>query len=610
MINPADAIIKASNPPEAPGVYLMHDAKDEIIYVGKAITLKNRLSSYRRPLDSLDPKTRAMVTKIARVEFMVTDSEIEALMLEYTLIKKHRPKYNVLMRDDKSYPYLKITQDEYYPRLVVTRKPYVDQGHYYGPYVGLPAKLVARELVLAFGLCPKKIPLQGPPKNKRACLYYQMKRCTGACLGLVSLQDYRKQIRGLMDFMEGRKDSITPKLKRKMNEAAAREDFEAAAAYRDQLEHFARVRNLPSVRSADFQNKDFLALARSGQHAAVELFHVRAGNLEGRRNFSLQHVGLSSESELHAQVITQYYAQPVDIPATIILRGDPADKPLLLKWLETKKESPVVIRQPENDEEQRLLAMADTNAWLYLKHQDETWSEGLSEESRQVLEDVKKRLSLEQLPVRIEGYDISNISGQDAVGSRVVFTNGLPDKQEYRRYKINSISGPNDFAMMQEMLFRRFKRLQEEGAKVPDLVVVDGGAGQLSAGLQVLQELGLTHISMIGLAKKHEEIYQPGQMEPLQLAMTSPTIGLLTRLRDEAHRFAITYHRKLRSKRLQASVLDQIEGLGPVKKRRLLQQCGSVEAILNTSIEGLQTIAGIDKALALAIHRHLKKVLS
>lgn len=607
MNNPADEIIKNINPPDYPGVYIMRDQRQQIIYIGKAASLKKRLNSYRRPLNKLDAKTNAMVTKIDTVEMMLTDSEIEALMLEYNLIKKHRPKYNVVMRDDKSYPYLKITKDDYFPRLVVTRNPYIDQAKYYGPYIGLPLKQVARDLSFAFNLCVKKILKKRLSNPKRSCLYYQMNRCSGVCMNKISEPEYMKLVQGLEDFLEGKQDKLTPIIKKKMAVAAGNREYEQAAQYRDQLDNLARVRNLPSVISSDLENKDIIAIAKMGNNAAVEIFNVRQGALEGRRHFFLQHVGISTETELYSQLLTQYYAQPVMIPSAIIIEKEPSDKPLLLQWLSSKKQADVAIRLPENHEEKRLLKMAETNAWLYLKHQNEEISEELSDDAGQKLADVQRRLNLSQLPVRIECYDISNISGQDAVGSQVVFTNGLPDKRQYRKYKIKTIPGPNDFAMMQEVLFRRFKKLKEEASNVPDLVVVDGGAGQLSAGLKVLDELELKHIPMIALAKKQEEIYLPNQSSPLQLSTQTLTIRLLTGLRDEAHRFAISYHRKLRSKRLHTSLLDNVAGLGPVIKSRLLRQFGSVEAIIDVPVEEMTKIAGIDPELARDIQRILKK---
>lgn len=609
MSNPADEKIKALNPPDQPGVYIMHDASDKIIYIGKANSLKHRLNSYRRPLPSLDHKTQALVVKIHWIETVVTDSTMDALMLEYNLIKKHRPRYNIIMRDDKSYPYLKITNDHFFPRLVVTRQPFVDKGTYYGPYIGVPLKQIARELSFAFKLCIKKIPLEITKNEKRGCLYYQMGQCSGVCLQKISYQDYMKQVRQLRSFLDGRQDKVTPGLRKKMNHAAAKMDYEQAAIIRDQLDHLEQIRNLPAVTSLDRKTKDVFALARSASIAAVEIFQVREGNLEGRRHFFLQHVGISQVEEIYSQIISQYYAQPVDVPPSIIIEKEPEDKELLIKWLEKRGQHEVAIRLPENEEEQRLWKMAETNAWLYLKHRDEQLSEELNDEQRAILEDVQNRLELSQLPLRIECYDISNISGQDAVGSRVVFTNGLPDKKQYRKYKIKSVSGVNDFAMMQEVLFRRLKRMKEEQAQVPDLLVVDGGAGQLSAGLKVLEELNLTHIPMIGLAKKFEEIYQPESNDPLRLPKTSETIQLLTKIRDEAHRFAITYHRKLRSKRLHTSLLDQVTGLGPTKKRQLLRQIGSVEAILDTDINELIKINGITQDLAMEIKRVLKRHL-
>lgn len=606
MNNPASEKIKSTQAPDQPGVYLMQDKRKTIIYVGKAISLKKRLRSYARPLEKLDRKTQLLVEQIHDIELMITPTEVDALMLEYNLIKKHRPKYNIIMRDDKSYPYLKITDDQFFPRLLVTRRPFVDEADYFGPYIGLPLKQIARDLSYYFKLCLKKIPLDHPVK-KRGCLYFQMQQCSGVCLGKITIKAYQKQVNQLRAFLAGKQDKLTPELSRKMKTAAQQENFEQAATFRDQLEMYRQLRDLPAIRSVDREDKDVIALARSGQVATAEIFKVRQGNLEGRRNFFLQHVGVSSDRELAAQLLTQYYAGAVRIPPLIIMAQDIADHALIGKWLSKRRDGEVVIRSTNNAEEIKLAKMAETNAWLYLRHRDEELNDELSDDNRAILENVKQQLQLEQLPIRIECYDISNISGQDAVGSRVVFTNGLPDKKQYRKYKIKSVQGPNDFAMMQEVLYRRFKQAQNNPDHLPQLIVVDGGAGQLSSGLTVLTELQLNHLAIIGLAKKHEEIYLPHQSQPLQLSKRSKTITLLTRLRDEAHRFAISYHRQLRSKRLHTSLLDEVEGLGPVKKRALLRQVGSVEAVLDTSIDTLTGIKGIDRNLAEKIIRSLKE---
>jgi len=610
-------------PPDHPGVYIMRDAAGKIIYVGKALSLRKRLASYFRSPDQLDPKTQVLVSKIAGIELMLTDSEVEALVLEYNLIKKHRPRYNIVMRDDKSYPYLKLTVQEQFPRLFSTRRPFVDEAKYFGPFATVNLREVARQLSMFFRLCLCKREIR-VGEHKRPCLNCQLGRCDGACVGRIASGNYQERVQRVLAFLEGREDPITPALAERMQRAAENQQFELAASLRDQLNDMQKVRHQPLLSSPGRENRDVFGLARSGAAAAVEVFQVRSGNLEGRRHFFLQHVGGSSTPEILSQMLTQYYSLSVTIPAEIILPEPPEDAAVIRDWLQRRAAKALVVRAPENPEEARFLKMAETNAWLYLKHSVSEGSRELTEENRKILTDLASRLQLSGPPVRVECYDISNISGSDPVGSQVVFTNGEPDKMAYRHYRIRSVQGPNDFASLQEVLYRRLKKLQEAGGQpapdlhneeslrsrrplnpAPDLIVVDGGAGQLSAGQAVLRELGMTHLPMIGLAKQEEEIYRPGVSEPLRLPKSSRALQFLTRIRDEAHRFAITHHRKLRSKRMRLSELDKIEGLGPARRRALLRTFGSVEALLQVPEEELAAVPGIGPALAAKIRQFL-----
>ncbi|MCK5242738.1 excinuclease ABC subunit UvrC, partial [bacterium] len=549
--------LRQLNPPDRPGVYLLRDIKNKIIYIGKAISLRKRLSSYFRSLEKLDPKTQALAAKIENIEFMVTDSEVDALILENTLIKKHRPRYNIMMRDDKSYPYIKLTVTETFPRLITTRKPFVDEAKYFGPFAAtgsLPE--VVRAISRYFRLCQVKQPVQPDKQRKRRCLYYQMGQCDGVCLGEIRPEAYAGNVRAVIRFLEGGADPISPQLQVQMRKAAQERQFELAAALRDQREIIKKIRQQPTVSSTKREDHDVFGLARSGSAATVEIFYVRVGNLEGRRHFYLQGIGTQTDSEILSQVLTQYYSQPVTIPSDIIIPTLPAEESLIAQWLQSRSEGGARIRLPRKGEEKRLLAMAQNNAWLYLKHNVQGAATELSEEDRKALEDLAAHLHLSGPPLRVEGYDISNLAGQDAVGSQVVFWNGRPDKAKYRRYRIRSVEGPNDFAMLQEVLFRRFKKMKTLEESPPDLIVVDGGAGQLSAARKVLQELDLLHLPVIGLAKKEEEIYQPDQQKPLVLPKSSRALCWLIRLRDEAHRFALSYHRKIRSRRMRISDLD------------------------------------------------------
>jgi excinuclease ABC subunit C len=591
------------NPPDLPGVYLMRDDHRRLLYVGKAISLRKRLATYFRSPEKADPKTQALVAKIAQVEFMVTDSERDALLLESTLIKKHRPRYNVLLRDDKSYPYLKVTVQEPIPRLVSTRRPFVDEARYYGPFPTGALKETARVLSRHFRLCQRK---QGV-SSRRTCLYEQMGQCDGTCLGKISPAEYASKVQEVIRFLEGGPDDVTPELAVRMQTAAANQDFETAAQLRDQLAVIRQLRHQPVVTTLDRADRDVVGMARSGASATVEIFQVRGGALEGRRHYYLQNAGAHNTAEILAQILTQYYSQPVTIPPTVVVSEKPENAEITARWLGSLRGGRTRIVFSRSPETRRLLKLAETNAWLYLKHNVAETTEAAPEENQKGLADLAARLNLPGPPRRMEAYDISNISGQDAVGSRVVFEQGEPDKSAYRRYRIRTVQGPNDYAMLQEVLFRRLRRVSSGLDTVPDLLVIDGGAGQLSAARAVLSELNLNHLAAIGLAKQQEEIYLPGQKVPLRLPRTSPALKILMRLRDEAHRFAIAYHRRLRGKRMQWSVLNQVPGLGPERRRTLLRSFGSVEALLKVSEEDLAKTAGIGPELARRLQETLRR---
>lgn len=598
--------LRRLNPPELPGVYLMRDGNHKIIYVGKAVSLKKRLASYFRPLEQLDAKTQALRRHLADIEFVVTGSELDALILECNLIKKHRPRYNIIMRDDKSYPYLKLTVNEDYPRLLTTRKPFTDEARYFGPFLTGSLREMARVISMHFGLRLCKFD-SAELTRRRPCLYAQLSRCDAVCLGQEGREKYAERVRALLDFLEGREDTLTPALAARMRQAAENEHYELAARLRDEMRMTAVIRSKPLLASAEREDRDVLALAREGTSATVEIFTVRSGNLEGRRHYFLQHVTADTAEELLSTALAQYYSQAVAVPPEIILPAHPSEEEVLQAWLNDRRGGKVRLRVPRGGSEHKLLTMAETNAWLYLKHNAEASANELSEQDREALADLGSRLGLAETPLFIEGYDISNIQGSDPVGSQVVFVNGRPDKPKYRRYRIKGVAGPNDFAMLQEMLYRRFKRLKEEGGMTPDLVVVDGGAGQLSAALAVLRELDLTEVPTVGLAKQREEIYLPGQAEPLRLSEDSRALNVLTRLRDEAHRFAVAYHRKLRSRRMSVSALDRVAGLGPTRRRTLLRTFGSVEAILQVPEPEIAAVPGIGPELARRIVRMLRR---
>ncbi len=598
--------LRRLDPPDLPGVYLMRDSGGRILYVGKAVSLKKRLASYFRPPEQLEPKTLALVQRLANIETLVTENEVQALILEYNLIKKHRPRYNILMRDDKSYPYLKLTVQEPYPRLLMTRKPFADEAKYFGPFLLGSLAQTARFLSLSFGLRLCRHEFQAEGGRVRPCLYAQMGQCDAVCQGRQGPEAYAARVQALLDFLQGGRDPLTPELEAKMARASENQEYERAAELRDQINVLSEIRNKPLLSSTGREDRDAVGLARHGAAATVEIFTVRAGNLEGRRHFLLQHVGTDAAEEILSQVLTQYYSLSVPVPPEILLPGHPAAEKVLRAWLAGRRGGGVRLRVPRAGDGRRLVKLAETNAWLFLKHSAGGAAQELNAEDLAALTDLAKRLGLPGPPLRVEAYDISNIAGTDAVGSRVVFVNGRPDKTQYRHYRIRGVTGPNDYAMLQEVLDRRFRRLKEEGGAVPDLVVVDGGAGQLSATLAVLQELSLAHLPAIGLAKAFEEIYQPGQARPLRLPERSGSLHFLTRLRDEAHRFAVAYHRRLRSLRMSVSALDRIPGVGPAKRRLLLRTFGSVDALLQVPEEELAAVEGIGPELARRIRRLLE----
>ncbi|MCD4813362.1 excinuclease ABC subunit UvrC [bacterium] len=603
------ADLKRLQPPDQPGVYLMRNANGKIIYVGKAISIKKRLASYFRAEAQLDAKTRVLVSKIAIIEWMVTGSEVDALVLENTLIKKYRPRYNIVMKDDKSYPYLKLTSHEEVPRLLSTRKPFVDDAKYFGPFAGGTLKKITQTISRHFRLCQINRTTHITIGEKRTCLYYQMEQCDGVCMGKIPRDQYMKTVEQVQEFLNGGKDVLSPQLEVQMHKAAAEQAFELAAAIRDELVIIKRIRHQPLVSSPRREDRDVFGLARSGSSAAIEVFFVREGNLEGRRHFYLNTAGTDATDEILDQVLIQYYSQPVTIPPVIYLPQACREEAVIRRWLLNRYGVKIQMRVPKSGEARRMVKLAENNAWLYLKHQVRENSEGLSENDRKVLSELAQKLELSGPPLVIEGYDISNIAGQDAVGSQVVFVNGHPEKTRYRRYRIKSVEGPNDFAMLQEVLFRRLKRMKEKQETPPDLIVVDGGAGQLSSVKMVLQDLGLQHLAVIGLAKKEEEIYLPSQKKTLRLPKSSKALKVLTNLRDEAHRFAVTYHRKLRGRRMKLSHLDHITGLGKVRRTQLLRQFGSVAALLEVSETELAAVAGIGRDLAGRIQQVLRKVV-
>lgn len=604
---------KLEHIPEKPGVYLMRDRAGKIIYVGKAVSLKQRVKSYFQKGSSQSPKVKIMVGKVADLEFIVTDSEVEALILECNLIKKYRPRYNVNLKDDKSYPYLKVTLQDKFPRLVITRSLLKDGAKYYGPFTSAGALQETVQLL-------KKIFRLRTCKNRellnrqRPCLNYHIKRCDAPCMGYISPEDYAKVIKEVCLFLDGRQETLVHRLTERMNEAAAALKYEQAAVFRDQIQAIKQVLQRQKMVSPAEKDQDIIAFAPDKDEAIFQIFFVRGGKVVGREHYILQGTEELEGREIMAAFLKRYYELVPFIPREILLAEETAEAGIIEEWLTGKRGRRVYLRVPQRGEKARLAKMVAKNARLVLKERQAGWREE-EERAAMALGELAESLSLSLPPERIECYDISNIQGRQAVGSMVVFTLGLPDKKEYRRFRIKTVTGPDDYAMLQEVLYRRFHRTldtspgdKEEGfAKIPDLIIIDGGKGQVAAAWEVLQRVGFENIPVFGLAERKEHLFAPEELEPLILTEDSEALLLLQRLRDEAHRFALEYHRNLRRKQLSRSLLDEIPGIGPRRKRALLTHFGSVHRISQASVEELTAVSGMNVGVAHEVYRFLRE---
>jgi len=591
----------------------MHDEDGEIIYVGKASSLKNRVRSYFRNSHEDMPKVQAMVSKIADLEWIITDSEIEALILESNLIKKHRPKYNIRLVDDKHYPYLKLTVNEKYPRIVITRSMQKDGARYFGPYTSSGAMNETLRLlrkIFPLRTCTNET----LARQTRPCLNAHIKRCLAPCTNQVDPKVYQDMVREVILFLEGKQEDLVKTLEEKMNQAAENMEFERAAELRDQLNAVHQVMAKQKIISADMSNQDVIAMARGQGECCVQIFYIREGKLLGRDHYFLQGTDEMSRSEVITAFVEQYYSKASDIPQEILLQEEVIGQDLLESWLTGIKGKRVYLHTPKRGEKLKLVEMVAKNALMTLEEEELTRQKKQMMTKEAVLE-LQRELGLEKPPFRIECYDISNIQGTNSVGSMVVFENGEPKTSDYRRFQIKTVEGPNDFASMQEVLTRRFKRALEENphdksakfAKLPDLVIIDGGKGQLSAGREAMRRLGVDYIPTFGLAKEEELLFTEGRSEPIVLPRNSPSLYLVQRVRDEAHRFAITYHRQLRGKRAYKSVLDEVPGIGPKRKKALLKAFGSIKRIREASVEELAKVEGMTYPAAEALLEYLGK---
>jgi len=594
--------------PNSPGVYLMKDAEGNILYVGKAANLRHRVSSYFGAGQKPTPKLQRMVSKVNDLDYFVTASEQEALVLELNLIKRHHPRYNVRLKDDKTFPYLKIDLNEDWPKVHITRRLEEDKGRYFGPFAS--AKSVRQTLKLIKGIFPFRScskPITGT--DPRPCLEYHIGHCLAPCIGAVSREEYAEVIKQVILFLEGKQERVVQELESKMTKAAEALDFEMAAMFRDQIQAVERVIEGQRIATTVKGEQDVIAFASDKDQAYVQVFFIRSGKLIGRESFLLQGTRYEEPSQIMTSFIKQFYASSPHIPPLLLLQHPVEDMATIQSWLQGKRGGKVNIQMPRRGNKKQLVNIVAQNAQQgleQLKIKQLASPAALST----ALEEIKRELQLPRLPSRLEGYDISDIQGMAAVGSMVVFDRGKPKPAHYRRFRIKTVSAANDYAMLREVLRRRFKRASGASASdtwaiLPDLVLIDGGKGQLSAAREAMQEMGAGSTPIASLAKENEEIFIPQKTKPITLPRSSPGLQLLQRLRDEAHRFALGYHHRIHKRKAFASALDTIPGIGPKRKRALLRQFGSVKAIKEASLEELAATRGMTLSLARKIKEYL-----
>jgi excinuclease ABC subunit C len=588
---------KLNNLPAKPGVYQFKNNKDKVIYVGKARNLRNRVKSYFHG-GATNAKTIALVKKISDLELVVTDSEVEALVLENNIIKELKPRYNIDLKDDKSFPFIKIT-NEPYPQVYSTRRVIQDGSKYFGPYTSVKTmKSALRTINQIFKIrsCKYNINDDTIEKKKfKICLDYHINKCDGPCEGLVSEREYNEMVQEVIKVIRGRTDDLIKDLETKMEQAAGRTDFENAAQIRDKIDQLRIISSKQKIVSNDFEDRDVISVAHESKNSACSIFNIRSGKLVGKKQLKLKLQGEEELSDVYNAAIKFYYGDHTEIPKEILFEIEPDDSELLLKWLNLRSVKKVKFIIPQRGELRSLVKMCKQNAVLQLK---EIQIQKMKKEGHvsYSVGALQRDLRLKDLPKKIECFDISNLQGTDSVASMVVFVDGKPKKSLYRKYIIKDVEGPDDFASMEEVIERRYKRLLDNGDSLPDLVVVDGGKGQLSSAVGVLNKLGIKKIPIIGLAKRLEEVFLPGNSEAELIPKTSSGLKLLQQIRDEAHRFAITFHRKRRSKRTFETELTSIKGIGLSTAQKLIKEIGSVNSIKNASLESLASSVGKSKA--------------
>ncbi len=608
--------------PQKPGVYIMKNSQDDIIYVGKAINLRNRVRQYFQNSKNHTPKVRQMVQHIVEFEYIITDSELEALILECNLIKKHRPKYNIALKDDRQYPYVKVT-NETYPRIFLTRHLAKDKAKYYGPYTEVTAVKEVLEMIheiWPIRKCQKII--KGTGNNDRPCLNYHIGQCKAPCNNLISTEEYRNYVNQAVDLLNGKCEEITEKFEKQMIEASENLEFEKAAEFRDKIQNIKKVAQKQKINNLSVDDQDVIAFAQAFGEALVQVFFIRNGKMSGREHFMLNDVDGMTRSEIMTEFIKQFYSGTPFIPKEIILQEEIDDLDIIQTWLSGIKGSKVYINVPQKGEKFKLVELAAKNAMITL----EQFGEKIRKEKRQTieaLEEVAQVLEIDRTLKRVESYDISNIQGFESVGSMVVFENGKPKRNDYRKFKIKSVFGPNDYSSMEEVLTRRFthalKEIEELKEKnidisegkfslLPDLIMMDGGKGQLNVAKKVLSDLKL-NILVCGLIKddKHKTRGIIFNDKEITLPTNSEGFKLITRIQDEVHRFAIEYHRTLRAATQVHSVLDDIEGIGSVRRKALLRKFGSVEQIRDKTVEELLEAESMNIKSAEAVYNFFHK---
>ena len=603
--------------PARPGVYLMKDARGDVLYVGKAQSLRSRVRSYwqKQAVGGEIHRIRSVIDRVVDVEYTLTDSVSEALLLEANLIKRYTPRFNVRLKDDKSYPYIKLTLADDFPRVERTRKLVNDGSRYFGPYASASSVDESMNLIrrlFPFRTCTIDID-EGRRALQRPCLLYHIKRCQGPCIEAISKAAYRADIAQVELFLEGRQETVVEALQADMTAASGRTDYEQAAALRDKIRAIERTMESQKMAAFARVELDLVGLARQDNQAAVQLFAVRHGTLVGRDVFLLEAARDAPDDEVLASFLEQYYSRATSIPPRVLVPALPIEGPLLEAFLAERRGGPVRLHVPRRGDKRELMALAVRNATETLAREQARW---LADHGKTLgaLRELADALGLAEPPLRIECYDISNFQGDQSVASMVVFEEGKPRTGEYRRFRIKGVEGPNDFASHQEVLRRRFRRSTsgDEGSaeelrwRLPDLVIVDGGKGQVSAAAEVLRELGLDDLPLAGLAKEREELFLPGNPEPILLPPTSQALYLVQRLRDEAHRFAITYHRSLRARASVHSAFDDLPGVGPKRRRALLRVFGSTKRVREATLEQIAAVPGIGPALAARIKAGLE----